>query len=156
MLQVLRYCTLSLAECSGHSASDNVRCLRTWSTCDVLILSGIIQIHVFMSIAEKSGTFKVLWVPRYCLFCTQVCKSLCNCMYMQQVGPLCKRSGSVPGSLRSLGAPIGPLRCPRTPARSRTVTLGLMLPDSRLIKGQGEYASELTQYSATPDITTCL
>ena len=42
--------------------------LRTQSTYDVLVFSGLIQIHIFMSVADKTGAFEVLLVPRYCLF----------------------------------------------------------------------------------------
>ena len=42
--------------------------LRTQSTYDVLVLSGLIQIHIFVSVADKTGAFEVLLVPRYCLF----------------------------------------------------------------------------------------
>ena len=91
----------------------NVRYLRTGSPHDVLVLSGIIQIHVFMSIPNKTGAFKVPQVPGYCLFAPKHINRLCGHMYMQQVGPLCEMLGSVPGPLWSFGAPIGPLGCPR-------------------------------------------
>ena len=83
------------------------------STYDVLVLSDIIRIYVFMSIPDKTGAFKVPQVPGYCLFAPKHINRLCGHMYMQQVGPLCEMLGSVPGSLWSLRAPIGPLECPR-------------------------------------------
>ena len=57
-----------------------------------------------------------------CPFAPKHPASLCNHMYMPLAGPLCKILGSIPGSLRPLGEPIGPLECPRAPAGSRTIT----------------------------------
>ena len=122
MLWVLRYCRFSLVVPPRHTTSGNLQYLRTQSTYDVLVLSYISQIHVFMSITDKTGALKVLWVPRFCPFAPKHPASLCNHMYMPLAGPLCKILGSIPGSLRPLGEPIGPLECPRAPAGSRTIT----------------------------------
>ena len=58
-------------ECHSNTcfiSSEDVQYLRTQSTYDVLILPGFIQIHIFMSVADKAGAFEVLLVPRYYLF----------------------------------------------------------------------------------------
>ena len=90
--------------------SENVQYLRTQSSYGALVLSDITQIYIFMSMTDKTGALKVLWVPRYCHFAPNLTKSLCNHMYAQRAGPLCKTLGSVPSSLRSLGPPIGGAR----------------------------------------------
>ena len=94
----------------GECASENVQYLRTQSSYGALVLSDITQIYIFMSMTDKTGALKVLWVPRYCHFAPNLTKSLCNHMYAQRAGPLCKTLGSVPSSLRSLGPPIGGAR----------------------------------------------
>ena len=122
-----------------RTTSGNLQYLRTQSTYDVLVLSYISQIHVFMSITDKTGALKVLWVPRYCPFAPKHPASLCNHMYMPLAGPLCKILGSIPSSLRPLGEPIWPLECPRAPAGSRTITQNTLFPVTSLINCQGEY-----------------
>ena len=70
-------------------------------------------------------------------FCAQTPKSLCNHMYMPLAGPLCKILGSIPGSLRPLGEPIGPLECPRAPAGSRAITQEISQPRRHLNQWPG-------------------
>ena len=42
--------------------------------------------------------------------------------HVRRAGPLCKLSAPAPGSLRSLGGPIGPLGCQRAPVGSHAIT----------------------------------
>ena len=69
--------------------------------------------------------------------CTQTPKSLCHHMHMLWAGLLCKILGPVPGSLRSLGEPIGPLECPRAPAGLRAIAQEISQPCRHLNQWPG-------------------